>query len=497
VSGEGAGSGSPAPPGSSPGPRRLLPRFSLRSWLLLSYLTVLALPVVAVVVSGALAGDLRQQTRVEITAQAHVWALTIGHELKAGGSTLDQLGPSLSDRLAEARDRTLSGVQVIDAAGVVVASTGARVGHSLGDDPEVQRALAGEVATQQRPRARVSRRQTDLRGPSRFASVRIFVAVPIEEEGEVLGAVVVSRTPREELQALAQMAPRLVGGVAFTLACTLVLAGASVYWSSRSLRRLSRAALDIARGATDAPQLATERASHVREVAALAGAVDTMRAQLQARLHYIDEFAGNVAHEFRTPIATLRGTFELMHDDPQMPPEQRERFVSNALAELLRLDALVGGLLALARAEQPTGPARVDLHELLVDCCEGRPQVTVEGRAGVVRGSAEQLEAVVLNLVDNALQHGDPAGSVTVRAWSREGETGFEVVDEGQGIEPGDLERVFDRFFTTDRRRGIGLGLAMVRLVCRAHGGEVTVRSRPGHTVFSVALPAAERGSAP
>ncbi len=469
--------------------RRLLPRFSLRSWVLLSSLTIFLLPGLALVATGALAGDLRRQTQVAITAQAHLWALHVQHDLAQGG-TLRGRAAELSTRLAEGRDRTLTGIQIVDDQGVVVASSGERTGHDLSEDPEVRQALRGTVASLERPRTRVNPTRGDWSGPSRFADVRIFVALPLVVDDAVVGAVVVSRTPREELQAFAQMAPRLAGGLFVVLLLTVGLAGASGYWSSRSLMRLARAALDIARGESEAPQLTAQRASHVREVAALASAVDTMRAQLQARLHYIDEFAGNVAHEFRTPIATLRGTFELMHDDPQMPAEQRERFMSNALAELSRLDALVGGLLELARAEQRVPRQRVDLHAMLIDCCEERDGVVVEGQAGAVRGSPEQLEAVVLNLVDNAIEHGQAEAPVVVRAWAKEDETGFEVIDQGKGIDPADLERIFDRFFTTDRHNGIGLGLAMVRLVCQAHGGEVTVRSRPGRTVFSVALPA-------
>jgi two-component system sensor histidine kinase ChvG len=226
----------------------------------------------------------------------------------------------------------------------------------------------------------------------------------------------------------------------------------------------------------------------VREVAALAGAVDTMRAQLQARLDYIDEFAGNVAHEFRTPIATLRGTFELLTDDPDMDAAQRERFFRNALAELQRLDALVGGLLALARAERPAQAEPVDLDAVLRAACRDRARL--EGTAGLVVGAEHQLRAVVDNLIDNARRHA-AARTITVVAWSEPGIAGFEVVDDGRGIPGEALQRVFDRFYTTDRQRGIGLGLPTARLICRAHGGDISVRSRPGRTVFCVALPQA------
>jgi signal transduction histidine kinase len=111
----------------------------------------------------------------------------------------------------------------------------------------------------------------------------------------------------------------------------------------------------------------------------------------------------------------------------------------------------------------------------------------LQGSAGTLVGAANAIESVIDNLVGNALQHGGPDVHVIVRAWSEPGAAGFEVVDDGPGIV--DVARIFDRFYTTDRNRGIGLGLATVRLVCRAHGGDVSVRSRPGRTVFSVALP--------
>ncbi|MCA9712145.1 MAG: hypothetical protein KDK70_40285, partial [Myxococcales bacterium] len=124
--------------------RRWLPRLSLRGWLLLSYLTVFVLPPLALVMSGALDRDLRQQTRASITDQAHLWALTLEHELESGPA-LPQRAADLSKRLARARDRTLTGIQIVDAAGIVVASSGERTGQDLGQAPEVRQALEGAV----------------------------------------------------------------------------------------------------------------------------------------------------------------------------------------------------------------------------------------------------------------------------------------------------------------------------------------------------------------
>jgi two-component system sensor histidine kinase ChvG len=171
-----------------------------------------------------------------------------------------------------------------------------------------------------------------------------------------------------------------------------------------------------------------------------------------------------------------------------MPPEQRARFLQNAQAEVARMDALVGGLLSLAQAEEAVEAEQVDLDTLLAGVVARYPAVTLSGAAGSVRGDSRQLAAVAVNLIENALRYG--AEPVTVAAWTDRDSAGFSVTDAGPGISPANLERIFDRFFTTDRERGTGLGLALVAAICRAHGGSVEATSTPGRTVLTVRLPA-------
>lgn len=461
-------------------------RASLRAWLLLSYLLVFSLPWLAIVGSGAFAHDLRAQTREHLTAQGRLWALRIGAELQA--KELDAVAEDLVDDLRESKDLTLCAAQIVNIDGVVLASTSGASGHSLADDPEVEAALGGAIGATARARLRV-RGDVSFTGPSRFAGVRLFVAVPfIDRHGGVAGAVVMSRTPREEVQAFVQMGPRL--GVAFlaVVGLTLAFALTSGYFGSRSLAALAQAARRIAGGSRERSDLERLEHSRVREVGEVASAVGAMHVQLQKRLDYIDEFAGNVAHEFRTPIATLRGTFELLHDDPAMPEAQRETFMSNAQAELVRLEALVDGLLALARAERAAAREVVRLGEV-ARAVAGRHDVAIEGSCGDVVGSAQQLETVIENLVENALRHGGE--HVRVVLDDADGRVRVRVIDDGPGIAAADLGKVFDRFFTTDRAHGTGLGLALVRLVVQTHGGDVTVSSGAGETVFTVSLPRA------
>jgi signal transduction histidine kinase len=317
--------------------------------------------------------------------------------------------------------------------------------------------------------------------------VRIFVAVPIVEGERVVGAVVVSRTPREEVEALFEMLPSglFLGALASVVGAVALSLGAGTV-VTRSLRAIAAESRQIADGTLASARLEGPRASSVAEVAEVAGAITALVDRLQDRLGYIAEFAGNVSHEFKTPLSTLRGTLELLADDPDMPADQRHRFVANATAEVLRLDHLVVGLLGLARADA-TGPAGpVDLDAILREVAD-RAGVPVEGTAGGVIGHADQLGLAAANLLENARRHGAPP--IRLVAFREGGFAGFEVRDGGPGISAGNLPRVFDRFFTTDRAAGTGLGLALVAAIAKKSGGTVSVESRPGDTVFRLSLP--------
>ncbi len=484
----------------------LIPGLSLRTWLLGSHLLVLLLPILALIGTGALAMDLRRQTRADLEHQADVLTIFLA-ELVEARAELDALDHRVDPLLAEVRERTLASVQVIDTRARIVAASGEPEHRDLSDDPVVKHALAGHDAVATRPRDPPSQRQP-LASESRRARVRLFVAKPIVvhrhgQSPEIVGAVLLSRTPREELQAIYHMSPRLVWGLLAALLLTIGLAVFAGRLASRSLESLADAARRITHGSgSEGAKLLRSAGSHVDEVRALATATAAMAEQLQSRVEYINEFAGNVAHEFRTPIATLRGTAELIRDDDAMDPEQRRHFLDNALDELERLERLVDGLLALARAEQSHAGGRSSIAALLAALGDRWPEVAVREaeRAAEVEGSAAQLATVLDNLIDNAYAHAGPEVHVEVRglepapASDGDGElqTGFEVIDDGPGISPANAARIFDRFFTTNREHGgTGLGLALCRRIVETHGGTIEVESAPGRTCMRVRLPVA------
>jgi two-component system OmpR family sensor kinase len=148
--------------------------------------------------------------------------------------------------------------------------------------------------------------------------------------------------------------------------------------------------------------------------------------------------------------------------------------------------------MALARAEEGGGRQNIDLHALIqlihTHHVSQHPQITLSGQAAHILGNTSQIESVLNNLIQNALRYGAPP--LQIHAFQNAQNTGFSVSDAGPGISEANQAKIFDRFFTTARAAGgTGLGLALVRTICIAHGGQVTVESRPGYTCFTVSFP--------
>ena len=461
-------------------------RAALRHWLLSSHLVVLLLPLLALVGTGALGRDLLVQARINLLDQGALIGLLVSRELSRAEEPLAEV--PLDELIGQASDAAHAAIRVVDASGVVVATSGPRRGDDLSQQPEVVAALEGQQAWQVRQAPPPSPGRPGP-VPSELERTRLYVTNPILLDEQVVGAVLLSRTPRQSLEALLNMGVRLRGGLLAALALTFGMALLSSHALSRSLRALSQVANRIADGELSAAEdLAPLRRSRLMEVGDLADAFSNMTDRLRARLGYVREFASNVSHEFKTPLSTLQGTIELLRDDTEMPPAQRTRFLDNALAELHRMTRLVSGLLELAQAEEVVAGQRISLMELLA-ALQGRyPALVVTGEAGVVQGDQRQLEAVLINLIENALQHGSPP--VTAQGWQAEGRTGVRIIDAGPGISPANQRHVFDRFFTTDREEGTGLGLALAAAICTAHGGSIDVQSAPGRTAFTITLPA-------
>jgi two-component system sensor histidine kinase ChvG len=294
----------------------------------------------------------------------------------------------------------------------------------------------------------------------------------------------------------------LVVALILTAVVTLILA-----WSiSRPLEKLSKAAKRIAAG----EQAVIVPVGGTGEIRELGVSFASMNQRLDARLRYFSEFAADVAHEFKSPLTSIRGAAELLAEGASDDPDARARFLSNIGLDVDRLDRMVSRLLELSRIEASSQPmTSVDVEQLVrrvVDrlSSAAKPIVLAVDECGrTLRAREADLETAIGNLIENALRFAPQGSPVTVTlAISRRDDARappeavtIAVRDDGAGIPPAHVTRVFDRFFTTDQeRRGTGLGLAIVKSVIEAHGGNVTVSSSPGEgTTFLVELPLPDR----
>lgn len=399
-------------------------------------------------------------------------------------------GATLAPVLAEAQRVTLAAMRVTDQAGVVVASTGSEAGLSLHVLEEVTAALAGQPAA--RLRARREAVTAGAGSISRAAPFRVFVALPVQAGDRVIGAVLLSRTPSSLRQALHGKRWELA---ALTLAMLVVaggLAGFIAYTVSRPIRAVADQARAVAAGAR--VEVRRVRRSAVREADDLAAAIAGMAETLERRAAYISDFAAAVSHEFKTPLAALRGALELLQDHgPGMTAQERATFLAQCMEDVQRLDRLVTRLLDLARAEtpQPQHAGRATIGEAFRDAGAGR-DITFEGDATAAASIApEALRSILAIVFENVRQHAGPQARCHVVVEQDGGTLRVRVTDTGRGISDANARRVFERFFTTARAAGgTGLGLAIGRSLAEAAGGGLDlVPGGPGAT-FELRLPA-------
>ncbi|MFI1103371.1 sensor histidine kinase [Streptomyces melanogenes] len=222
----------------------------------------------------------------------------------------------------------------------------------------------------------------------------------------------------------------------------------------------------------------------------------------------VRQFVADASHELRTPLASIRGYAELTRRGTEEVGPATRHALGRVEAEARRMTGLVEDLLLLARldAGRPLSYESTDLSPLVVDAVSDAraagqghrwrlelPEVPDDPVS--VLGDGARLHQVLVNLLGNARTHTPPGTTVTARVARRGAWAVLEVEDDGPGIPPTLLPHVFERFARGDASRSrahgsTGLGLAIVQAVVAAHGGDVSVRSAPGSTVFSVHLPA-------
>jgi two-component system OmpR family sensor kinase len=226
------------------------------------------------------------------------------------------------------------------------------------------------------------------------------------------------------------------------------------------------------------------------DVTELTRTVNAMLDRLDAAFAAQQRFLDDAGHELRTPVTVVRGHLEVL--DVRDPEE-----------------VLIGDLTLLAKARRPdfVRPAPVDLARLTEEVAGkasalGPRRWTVEARAeAVVHADQQRLTQALLQLADNAVKHTKDGDQIAIGSAATRSQARLWVRDQGPGVAPADVERIFERFgraaaATGRNEEGSGLGLAIVTAIAEAHGGRVGLDSRPGHgATFTLVFPLAGAGS--
>ena len=370
--------------------------------------------------------------------------------------------------------RTGGRVVIVDRRGYALIDTSARVAgtESFASRPEIRQALAG-------------RYPSGVRTSKTLGQRLLYVAVPISSGGRVHGAVRItypmSAVDSRILRYWLILA--LIGGV--------VLMGAAVVgirlsrFVTRPLGGLEGAAAAVGSGRLDVRAPEDEGPPEVRS---LARVFNETVAKLGRLLRSQDEFVADASHELRTPLTALRLRLENLQG-AVTPVDQRD--LDAAVREVDRLSSTVESLLALARADAGAAPAeRIDAAAVVRDRLESwRPLAGEHGVRVVadldgerpVLASLSRLSQVLDNLVANALEATPPGSTVTISSYGAPPWVELHVRDEGPGMSPEQRARAFDRFWRAGSGGGgSGLGLAIVRKLVEADGGEVALADAPG-----------------
>jgi len=293
----------------------------------------------------------------------------------------------------------------------------------------------------------------------------------------------------------------VLGGTVFALLAGLTIAQRAM----RPVAQLTDAAREIERTRDPSrtiphPDADDEVAELARTLESMLGALDSARSETEAALDRQREFVADASHELRTPLTSVLASLELLAEE--LDGEQAET-AQAALRSTRRMRRLVADLLLLARAdskrEQPRKPT--DLADVLVDAAAelqpvtGDHELTIMPGRVIVSGERDDLHRLALNLIENSIKHTPPRTRITAQTGIDGDDAALTVEDDGPGIAPDLVGRLFDRFVRADGDggRGSGLGLSIVRAVAESHGGSVALIERalgaPGAR-FVVRIPA-------
>jgi len=330
---------------------------------------------------------------------------------------------------------------------------------------------------------------------------------------QLLGYVLVARSPHTIYFALGSLLHILIPGVIVTL----VLAGLAIWLlvrqAMRPLERLARTAADIAAAQDHSRRLSPQGPPD--EINRLAHTINGMLQALEDAYQQVQKvndlqrhFLIDVSHELRAPLTIMLSSLDLIRRVGATDPDFQAHSLERMGLEAERMARMVAQLLILARSDAAVAAAHepILLGDIVVEVCRQRhptdnePTLECRGMKSLERafvwGNPDYLRQLLLILLDNAFKYTAAGGRVEVTGVLNEETVAITVADTGMGILPGDLPKIFDRFYRAENARfqpGAGLGLAIAQRIVEQHSAKIHVESKPGQgSRFTVSLPLLE-----
>jgi two-component system OmpR family sensor kinase len=341
----------------------------------------------------------------------------------------------------------------------------------------------------------------------------LYVLRPLDN-----GDFLVVAAPRPKVQVLTILRDEFAGpfvqagGAALILA--LLLAFWIAKWVAAPLQRMAHTARSLAasRSLANSEQIPLEGPDEVKQ---LGNAFNDMVHRVQASQQSQRDFVANVSHELKTPLTSIQGFAQAILDGAVQDEQSLQQAAQVIYDEAGRMHRMVVELLDLARLDSGIAEIEwlpVDLSALLQAIHKKFQPIAQHAQVELrlqstalpqIQGDGDRLAQVFTNLVDNAIKFTPPGGAVTLSSNAAEDLALISIEDDGPGIPPGERERIFERFYQTDksrrgdRTRGAGLGLAIAREIIQAHGGSISIHDPRGSnssahgSVFVVKIPLA------
>lgn len=367
------------------------------------------------------------------------------------------------------------------------------------EDPDFVASLSGEEITAALKRVLAGE---SIRLQSTVGTEPAFtVGVPFIRYESVAGAVII-QTKAQQIES--GMEDLLWQVVAMALLAS-VIGAAAVSLVVRSMMKplgeLTGAARAMGRGDFS---IRVDETKGDRELQALSGTFNAMSDQLRQVEDSRREFVANVSHELRSPITSIRGFAEGMAEGV-IPPEEHPKYLRLVAEESRRLSRLVEDLLQLSRLEREDATLKkseFDINEMLRRALIRRMNDLEEKQIDVdcdfredpcpVYADSERIEQVVINLLDNAVKFTGEKGRIVLTTEAEGNRTAVTVWDDGPAVPEEDREKVFDRFFTSDRAhtsgKGTGLGLSICQRIMEMHGSPIQLLRPETGTAFRFLL---------